>query len=400
MKFPAAPQGKPPFWLLAVITIASMMAMNMFVPALPAAGQELQASNGAMQATISLYVLGLSLGQLVYGPIADSIGRRPTLMAGLALYVLGSALAAFAPSLSALLAARMLQALGGCAGLALGRAIARDTSEAHDAVRRLAMLNLMMMLGPSLAPLLGGLITGHTSWRVVFYLMSGIGLVTLLLSWRLLPETLPSSSRQVFRAGLVASNYRSLLKSRAFVYLSVGGGLTTTSMHAFIASAPFIFHDMLDRPLTEVGIYLFTLIFGMSLGNAVTSRLVTRVSANRLLLCGSLFSLAAAGALALLVLFGHLSVTGILLCMTALTCGAGIASPAILTRAISVNSKLIGSASGLYGSTQMLMGALCTTLAACFSNPALGAATVLLAAAIIAQLCLRRGLKHLPQEND
>ncbi|CAM3992410.1 DHA1 family bicyclomycin/chloramphenicol resistance-like MFS transporter [Kerstersia gyiorum] len=394
----SAPQGRPPFWLLAVITIASTMAMNLFVPALPAAGLELHASNGAMQATISVYILGLSAGQLVYGPIADSIGRRPTLMAGLILYVAGSLLAAFAGSLSGLFGARLLQALGGCAGLALGRAIARDTSEAHDAVRRLALLNLMMMLGPSLAPLLGGIMTSHTGWRTVFYMMTVIGAATLVLSWRLLPETLPNANRQTFHLGQVARNYRTLLHSRAFVYLSIGGGLTTTSMHAFISSAPFIFHDRLGRPLHEVGLYLCALIFGMSLGNAVTSRLVTRMAANRLLIGGTLLSLAAAASLAAQVAIGHLTVTGILLSMTALTCGAGIASPAILTKAISVDAKLIGSASGLYGSTQMLMGAICTGLAAAIGNPAVGAAAVLLGAAILAQVCLRRGLQHLPPE--
>src|SRR3954454_23593720 len=147
---------RPPLWLLVLITLSGTLAMHMFVPALPSAAVDLGASVAAMQTTISLYILGLAFGQLVYGPLSDRFGRRPTLMLGLALYTAAGLAATLAPGVGALIAARLVQALGGCAGLVLGRAMVRDTAEAKDAVRRLALLTLMMMAGPGVAPLIGG----------------------------------------------------------------------------------------------------------------------------------------------------------------------------------------------------------------------------------------------------
>ena len=121
----------PPMWLRVLFTISGTMAMHMFVTALPDAARSLGTTPGQMQMAISIYIIGLAAGQLCYGPLSDALGRRPMLITGLALYALGSVAAAFAPNLGTLLAARLLQALGGCAGLALGRAIVRDTTQAE-----------------------------------------------------------------------------------------------------------------------------------------------------------------------------------------------------------------------------------------------------------------------------
>ena len=137
---------RPPLWLLVIITISGTMAMHMFVPALPDARTDLGALVGPMQMTISVYIIGLGAGQLLYGPMSDSLGRRPMLLAGLGLYALGGLVSALAPNVHTLVAARLVQALGGCAGLALGRAIVRDSTGPVDTVRQLALLNLMMMI--------------------------------------------------------------------------------------------------------------------------------------------------------------------------------------------------------------------------------------------------------------
>ena len=136
----AEPAAKPApkLWLLVLLALSGTLAMHIFVPALPAAAQDLGAGKAAMQSTISLYILGLAGGQLVYGPLSDGYGRRPALLSGLALYAAASLGAAFAGGVQTLVAARLLQAFGGCAGLVIGRAIVRDTAAPTDAVRRLA----------------------------------------------------------------------------------------------------------------------------------------------------------------------------------------------------------------------------------------------------------------------
>ncbi|HEY9023657.1 MAG TPA: MFS transporter, partial [Burkholderiaceae bacterium] len=178
-----------PLWLLVLVTFSGTLAMHMFVPALTVAAQSLQVDAATIRMTISVYIFGLAVGQLVYGPLSDVFGRRPTLLAGLALYTAGGFVSAIAPNVGVLVAARLVQAAGGCAGLLLGRAIVRDTAESNDAVRRLALMSLMTMVGPGLAPLVGGLLAGAFGWRAIFVLLTALGVLNFCVSWRLLPET-------------------------------------------------------------------------------------------------------------------------------------------------------------------------------------------------------------------
>ena len=375
---------KVPLWLLALFTLSGTLAMHIFVPALPTAAKDLGASNAAMQMTVSLYIFGLAVGQLVHGPLSDRFGRRPTLVVGLVLYTVAGLAAALAPGPYSLIAARLFQAFGGCAGLVLGRAIVRDTAAPQEAARRLALMNLMVTVGPGVAPLIGSAMASTLGWRSIFFLLCALGVSNLLFAWRLLPETgTPGSDTS---AGTLARHYRQLLGSAAFLGYSVGGGCATTAMYAFIASAPFIFENQLHRPGHEVGIYLAILVSGVWLGSVLASRLITKVRIGPLLVRANMMSVLAAFVFLGAVLSGHLSVTLTIGCMFVFTLGVGIAAPAALTQAISVNPHVIGSASGLYGFTQMAVGGLCTSLAGVGSDPALATAIVLAAAGVVAQV--------------
>jgi DHA1 family bicyclomycin/chloramphenicol resistance-like MFS transporter len=191
----------------------------------------------------------------------------------------------------------------------------------------------------------------------------------------------------------VASDYSTLLRSPQFIGFAIGGGCATTSVYAFIATAPFIFAGELHRPLHEVGFYLGLLVSGMTVGNALTARLVTQIRIERLMLGGNLLSIVGAAGLLATIILGDMGVANTLAWMFLFTCGAGMTSPAALTKAVSVNPPLTGSASGLYGCTQMTIGAICTSLVAFGQHPALSAAIILLAAALIAQITFRMALR-------
>jgi DHA1 family bicyclomycin/chloramphenicol resistance-like MFS transporter len=334
---------------------------------------------------MSVYIFGLAVGQLVYGPLSDRFGRRSMLILGLVIYTVTGLWAAFAPDVHTLIVVRLLQALGGCSGLVIGRAIVRDTALPTEAARRMAMMNLMVAVGPGLAPLLGGALTTAFGWRSIFFLLAGLGVINLLCTWKLLPET--RSDAAPMHLGALARNYRLLLTSPAFVGYAIGGGCATTSMYAYISASPFIFVRELHRPDYEVGIYLAVLIVGIWVGSAMATRLIPRVPIERLAVLANLASVAAALAFLAVVLSGHLSVALAVMPMFFYAAGVGIASPSALTLAISVNPKVIGSASGLYGFAQMGVGALCTALAALGDDPALTVALVLTAAGVIAQSC-------------
>jgi DHA1 family bicyclomycin/chloramphenicol resistance-like MFS transporter len=381
----------PPMWLLVLITISGTMAMHMFVPALPDAAHSLGTTAGEMQMAISIYIIGLAAGQLCYGPLSDALGRRPLLMTGLALYTAGSVAAAFAPGLGTLLTARLVQALGGCAGLALGRAIVRDTTTSGSAIRELALLNLMIMIGPGLAPVVGGAVSGAAGWRAIFVLLAIGGAATLVFTWRLLPETARPSGRLGVRPLL--QDYRALLSSPRFVGFALGGGSATTCVYAFLSAAPFIFIDELHEPVEKVGLYSGFMVLGMAVGNALTSMLARRVAAGRLLRIGNTLSLASGFVLLAIVLTGHLTLATTLGVMLFFTCGCGMTSPSALAKAVSVNPRLTGSAAGLYGCSQMAVGAICTAAAALGHDPARSAASVMGVASALAQVAFTVALR-------
>lgn len=387
---PGSPAGRPlpapvPLWLLALFTFSGTLAMHIFVPALPYAAEGLQASVAATQLTISLYIAGLAVGQLIYGPLSDHFGRRPTLMLGLGLYTLAGLAAALAPDVRSLIAARLFQALGGCAGLVLGRTIVRDTALPEEAARRLAMMNLMVTIGPGVAPLIGAAMAPALGWRSIFYAMAALGALNFVLSWRLLRETAPLREDASADLRQLARNYAGLCRSPAFLGYAIGGGCATTAMYAYVAAAPFIFVHRLHRPAQEVGLYLALLIAGIWLGSVAATRLVRRVDLQKLLVRGNGLSVAAALALLGVVLLGQLSVPWVVGLMSLFTLGMGLASPAAMTQALGVDPRITGSASGLYGFAQMAVGALCSALVGLGRDPALAAAVVLVGAGLIGQ---------------
>ncbi|OTG76667.1 hypothetical protein B9T26_02345 [Acinetobacter sp. ANC 4169] len=168
MSVPQAEHKNIPLWFLAILTLSGTLAMHIFVPVLPLVGQYFQADLHEVQLTLSVYIIGLAIGQLFYGPLADSIGRRPVLLFGMLLYTFAGLGALYAVNLHMLIGMRFLQALGGCTGLLLGRAIVRDTSSGIETTKRLSLMNMMVMFGPGLAPIFGGFLASAAGWKSIF----------------------------------------------------------------------------------------------------------------------------------------------------------------------------------------------------------------------------------------
>ncbi len=362
------------------LCISGTLAMHIFVPALPVAARDLGVSGGTIQLTLTLYLVGVAVGQLFWGPLSDRVGRRPALLAGIALYTVGSLASAAAPGVGALILARVVQALGGCSGLVLGRAVLRDVSNPREAAASLALMNLFMSIGPALAPLVGGLGAAWFGWRFVFVFLAGLGALTLFSTFRQLRETHTSLGG----ARGVMAGYLRLLSIAEFRRLALGGACSTTSFYAFLSAAPFIFADRLHRPQAEIGLYFAVPIFGFSIGALLANRLVRRFAPSRIMLAAS--GVATSGALlfGLLEVTDHLSLAGVLLPILVFCIGSGVVSPLALSSAIGVQPGMIGAASGLYGCAQMGYGALCTLLVSQWhANPAEGAATVLVGSTLL-----------------
>src|SRR4051812_27677493 len=183
-------RAKAPFPLLVAMTACGTLGMHVIIPALPATARALDMSISTAQLTITLYLIGLAAGQLLYGPISDRFGRRPVLLAGLLLFTVASIATALASNAAILIGARILQSLGGCAGLVLGRAAVRDAAAPDKAAGQLALLGLVLAMIPAIAPALGGYVTAYVSWRGSYVLLAVVGGPSLLGCGPLMPANL------------------------------------------------------------------------------------------------------------------------------------------------------------------------------------------------------------------
>ena len=366
--------------------------MHIFVPALPAAASALLASPTEMQLTITCYIIGLAVGQLIYGPVSDHFGRRKPLLVGLVLYTLACFASLFAYSANTLIFFRLLAALGGCAGMVLGRVIVRDTTQdTRDTASRLALMNIMVVLGPGFAPTLGGFLTAHVGWRSIFVFLTLLGLFNLCYTLLRLPETRPTTNAH--RRVSPLREYAALLRSRQYLGFAVGGSLATTSIYAVVTAAPFVLSNQLGHSSNEVGIYLTLIICAMVIGYVLARFLLRRFSLRTVLLGSNLLSLLSAGFMLLSCLLGYLSVATFILPAISYSVSAGLTSPGAAAQALSVKPKLAGSASGLYGCGQMVVGAICTLVAGIGSDHALSAALTLCASGLLGQYMLRNALQ-------
>ncbi len=376
--------------LLVAITMTGTVAMHVFVPALPDVAAELGASAFAAQLTLTLYLCGLAGGQLVYGPVSDRFGRRPTIIFSLALYLLGFLLAIPAATISWLIGARILQSLGGCGALVIGRAMVRDVSTSEDATRQLAVLTMAMGLTPALAPALGGFINLWFGWRAIFVVLAAVVGILLTLVLVTLPET---NLHPVSLPGIrpIVAGYRRLLRSSRYRKYLVAGACGGTSLYAFLSASPFLIMDVLHRPSSEVGIYCLVVTAGMIVGSLFARQLAGRLEIRHAARRGNMICLVGAAGLLAIALSGYLSVVTLIAPLVIYALGIGILGPNAVAGLMNVDPEAAGSASSLYGFTQMAFGAMFTlSVAIWHDGTAVPVAVTLMAAAAISATSLHR----------
>ena len=389
---PYGRRDRAPFVLIVAITACGTLGMHLIIPALPDTARALGVSAGTIQLTITLYLIGLAIGQLLYGPVSDRFGRRPVLLAGLALFTLAGIATTLAPNAWTLVIARILQSIGACAGLVLGRAIVRDSAAPDRAAARLGLLTLVMAAAPAIAPVLGGYASAWIGWRAAFALLAIVGGVTLAFAVLLLPET--NTMQSGTRASMLVGSLR-LFRSRAFCGYVLGGACTTTSFYAFMAASPFILVDLLHQPTERVGLYYLLLMAGVAAGGLSANRLAGRIRAQLALRLANSIAIAGAACFMLADLAGWLNVVTVIAPIVVFMVGAGMASPFALTGAVSVNPHAIGAASGLYGFTQMAYGALCTVIVEVWRpGSVFPVAVVLLVSALLGQAALSLAVRR------
>lgn len=385
--------SRAPFLLLVALTACGTLGMHVIIPALPATARAMDISISTVQLTITLYLIGLSIGQLVYGPLSDRFGRRPVLLVGMTLFTVASIITALAPDPEILVGARILQSLGGCSGLVLGRAAVRDSATPDKAAGQLALLTLTMSMVPAIAPAIGGFITAYIHWRASYVLLAAIGGLTLAWTVLALPETNRDQATGS-SVSLLWRGYARLIRSRVFLGFALGGALSTTSFYGFMAAAPFIFENHLGQRPQDVGLYYLILMVGVACGSLAANRMSKVVSLRVGVTVANAITVVGAIGFALANLLDAVTVPIIVGTITFFMVGAGMTSPFALAGSVSADPRIIGAASGLYGFCQMGFGMLCTVVVEVWSPGAIyPVSTILLASSLVGMIVIRLGVR-------
>ena len=391
---PPPPDAPPPkearatlefILLLAAVTAAGPVAMQIFLPALPLIQTSLHTTPGVAQLTLSLAMVAVAFSTLAYGPLSDRFGRRPVMLGGLLILAAGSLMCVLAPNIETLIVGRLVQSAGGAVGMVLSRAIARDRFGAFGATRVISQLTLVMVAAPMVAPALGGVLADAYGWRATFVAVLGMGGLMLIWTLRGLPESLPartlssSSSSSLpspappasasFAFAHLLEPFRampSLLRSRAFSAIVLQTAFTSSIFFAFISGAPYVMAHTLHRPPTEYGFYFIIVSSGFRVGNLLVLRFGLYLDPRRLLQIGACITLSGPVLLTGVVLLDALTPLWLFLPMFIGSIGSGGVMPIAQAEAINLFPERAGTASGVTGFLQMVFAATASQLVGLF----------------------------------
>jgi len=360
------PQNKQatPWRLLALLmamTAIGPATLNIVVPALPGLVTRLASDTGTVQLILSLYLLSLATAQLLLGPLSDRFGRRPVVLAGLALSVVASLAAIAASSIGALIGARVVQAIGASTGIVIGRAIIRDLFERDRAAAMIGLVTTAMVIAPMVAPMIGGILDTAFGWEAIFLFLAVFSGVVLLWAMFVLPETRPARVAQ--SPGMLIQEWRALLGSAKFHGYVLCGALGSASFFTFLGGGPYVVVTLMGRSSAEFGVWFAVTSLGYMSGNFTASRLSQRFGVDAMIVIGIVFQLIGAGLTALLVAtMPEAGPAIIFLPQLVISFGNGLLLPNAIAGAISVRPQAAGAAAGMTGFTQMAIGAASTQI--------------------------------------
>ena len=352
------------FAALVGVTLIGPLSVHLFFPAVPFVGRAFAVEAGTAQLAFSLSMLAMAAGTLVYGTLADRIGRLPTLIGGLALFSGGAAIGAAAPTIELLIGGRILQGLGAACGVVLARTMVSDVYGKDRLPQTIAYLTTAYVLGPMIAPALGGGLADTLGWQSIMVVPAAFGLATILLAVFVIGETRPHAAPGP-GAGL-AQGYARLLGLRRFVFHMANPAFGSAAFMSANAGAAYLMVEVLDRPATEYGLWFTLGPLGFMLGNFLSGRASGRLPATVLIVAGTAITLAGALTLVGPVAGLALSPAALFVPILILSVGQGLSMPQAQAAAMSAVPELTGTASGIVVFAQFLMSALLTQTVAIF----------------------------------
>jgi DHA1 family bicyclomycin/chloramphenicol resistance-like MFS transporter len=354
--------------ILGLLSVIGPLAIDMYLPALPAIGTDLGASDAVIQRSLMAYMAAVAVCQLVYGPLSDMFGRKPPLYFGMAVFIIGSIGCALAPNADMLIVFRFLQGVGACASMSLPRAIVRDNYTGAQAAQLMSLIMLVFSVSPILAPLSGSLVIAFGDWRAMFWVMTVVGGLGLLLLVFALKETRPKAARLDSGLGSALRAYGTLLRDGRFLGLTLIGTFGMSSFMAFLGNSSFVYIDHFGLTPTQYSLAFSVNAISFFAASQATGYLVGRFGLNRVVRIAvtgyavamlGLFAVTLGGADSVYVMGGFMFVAfGFL----------GLVLPSTGVLAMEEQGDIAGSASALMGTVQMIVASVVMGIVGAFAD--------------------------------
>jgi DHA1 family bicyclomycin/chloramphenicol resistance-like MFS transporter len=350
--------------VLGLLSALGPLSFDMYLPALPTIQADLQVSAARVQMTLSAFLVGLAAGTLIYGPLSDRFGRKPVLLAGLLLYLVTNFLCSIAAGIDVLILVRFLNAIGGAAGMVIGRVIIRDYFPPGQTARLISLMAMIMLVGPMISPMIGGQLLVYLGWRSIFVLLTLLGLLGLLCVIFVLTESHPPEKRVRLNLGSSLRAYGSILSDRKGLGYALCGAMAAGVVFTFITSSSFVFIGVYGVEPQHFGYLYGVIITGLLLGNYLNSRITMRVSNYHIISMAHALRLLALAGLFCLVYFGSGALLAGLVALLVPAIGASsLIVPNITADLLHRFPHISGTASAALGTATFGTGALAGVLA-------------------------------------
>lgn len=364
---------------LGALAALGPLSIDMYLPGFSAIAADLETDIAHVGLSLTSYFIGISVGQLGYGPLIDRFGRKKPLILGLLLYLLTALGCAFSPDVYWLIGLRFLLAIGGCAGMVASRAMVRDLFPVSETAKVFSTLILIMGVAPILAPTIGGYLSAHLGWQYIFFFLVAFSGFMLIMVKVLLPESRPPDPTVSLKPGAVLKDYVKLFREADFTSYALVGSITYAGLFAYISGSPFVFMEYFGFSETLYG-WLFGLnAFGFILGSQLNRFWLKRQNPAHIVLRVAFFQFLVGLALAIGSLLGVLNANTTLLLIFFFIFWLGFLAPNTMALALEPFTRHVGSASALLGSFQMIAGALASVLVSAFHNGTILPMTLIMA---------------------